>query len=273
MNKRTLAIFWITALALLSVIGIILFWHDPRSSDATVTTSSQPTRPTSNAAPEPERVPESPPALPAAPVVVSEPSRPVEAESTMAITRVAQPAAVAESPTGAKVQGFGETAVLSDADGKPLLKATPTSPIYSARPSPSGHQLVVSRGSGVHQIYRLTPFALVRELPVTPDVPRASAFEAWHWMDENTLIGISATERPHEELDKLTGAEQEAQWRERTLLYSFNLADGTLSKIDTVKAGLPASFTVVEMHAGGLVKVEWDEQGTARTAWVAARSK
>lgn len=89
------------------------------------------------------------------------------------------------------------------------------------------------------------------------------------------LVAVADVARPPSELTHLTGAEREsaANWRERTLIYSFNLADGTLTRIDTAKAGLPPSFTVVEMHMGGLVKVEWDEKGTARTAWVTASGK
>jgi hypothetical protein len=189
---------------------------------------------------------------------------------------VTPPAVVTESPSTVKLQGSGETAVVLDGEGKPLLKAESASPIYSAKPSPTGQQVLLSRGNGAHQIYRIKPFALVRELPLTPpEIPRASAFGPWEWIDEASLITAVDIERPMAEQENLTAAEREAPatWRERTLLYSFNLADGTLSKIDTAQAGLPASFTVVEMRAGGLVKVEWDEEGAARTAWVAARSK
>jgi|GEM_PF-4094289 len=258
MNKHTLITILIAALVLLSAIGFTILWRKRPSSDARATTQH-------SASSDPKPKP--------APTSLPEAARVVEIESKLAITLVAEPAAVPQSPMVAKVQGFGESAVLSDADGNPLLRATPKSPIYSVKPSPSGQQLVVSRGSGVHQVYRLNPFALVRELPVTPDVPRASTFEAWQWMDENTLIGVSATERPHEEMEKLTAAEQESYWRERTLLYSFDLAEGALSMIEIANLELPASFTVVEMHAGGLVKIEWDKQGAARTAWIGVRSK
>jgi len=239
MNKH--AHFWIAALAMLALMSGALFWMNQRSLRPVATTS------------------------------LALESTLVQAESTLAVTRIAQPLTIAESPSKAKLQGNGETAVLSDSDGKRLLQATPTNPIYCIKPSPSGRQAIVSRGNGVNELYNIQPFGLIRQLPLVPDIPRASAFGPWDWIDESTLIAVVDVSRPPSELAHLIGAERESaeNWREQTLLYSFNLADGELKRIDTAKAGLPPSFTVVEMHPGGLVKVEWDEKGVAQTLWVA----
>jgi hypothetical protein len=242
--------------------------------------STEPVTATSSQQSEPKKPERETKVVPTAPPVARapepEPARPVEAEPTLAVTRIAQPPPIVERPATAKLQYIGETAVLFDADGKPLLKATPVNPIFSAKPSPTGQQILVSSGNGIHRIYSINPFRLVRELPLTPkDIPRASAFSPWDWIDETTLITSADVERPAADLTGLTGAERESSenTRERTLLYSFNLTKGTLARIDTAKAGLPPSFTVVEMHSGGRVKVEWDENGTARTAWVSASGK
>jgi len=216
---------------------------------------------------------ETPALQPTEPTIARAHTDPPQTGTTLAIVRSTPPTSLAESPAVAKLQGYGETAVLCDLNGTPLLKANSTAPIYSAHSSPSRQQVLVDRGSGINEVYRLTPFELVRRLPSMPDVPRASAFGPWNWIDETTLVGVADIERPAAELSHLTGAEREsaANWRERTLLYSFSLTDGTLTKIDTARAELPPAFTVVQIRAGGFVKIEWDEQGTTKTAWLAAR--
>ncbi|MCX8495655.1 MAG: hypothetical protein ORN51_05670 [Akkermansiaceae bacterium] len=270
MNKH--ARFLIAALAILALISGAVFWMNQRPLRPVAATSFLPPDPSGK--PEPKTNAASPlPPVRCAPAPES--TSLVQADSILAVTRIAQSPPIAESQSKVKLQGNGETAVLSDSDGKLLLQATPNNPIYSMKPSPSGRQAIVSRGNGINELYNLQPFGLIRQLPLVPDIPRASAFGPWDWIDESTLIAVVDVARPPSELTHLTGAEREsaANWREQTLLYSFKLADGKLARINTAKAGLPPSFTVIEMHSGGLVKVEWDEKGVAQTFWVATSGK
>lgn len=181
---------------------------------------------------------------------------------------------VQESPPGPQppqssiIQGYGESARLVDKAGNTLLQATATAPIYSAKPSPSGELIIISRGGGVHQIYRLSPFSIMRDLPITPDIPRACAFETWQWIDDNTLLGVSALEKVQEELEKMTAAETESQWREKTLLYFWNLKNETLKRITDTVSVIPPSFSVIETRPGGYLMVEWDEHEASKKVWI-----
>lgn len=270
MNKN--AHLLIAALAMLALISGALFWMNQRPLRPVATTSFLPPDPSRKHEPKTN---EASPLPPVRCAPAPEPTSLVHADSVLAVTRIEQSPPIAESPSKVKLQGNGETAVLSDSEGERLLQATPNNPIYSMKSSPSGRQAIVSRGNGINELYNLQPFGLIRQLPLVSDIPRASAFGPWDWIDESTLIAVVDVARPPSELAHFTGAEREsaANWREQTLLYSFKLADGKLTRIDTAKAGLPPSFTVIEMHSGGLVKVEWDEKGVAKTFWVATSGK
>lgn len=168
------------------------------------------------------------------------------------------------------LKGWDETATLVDKTGKILLQATPTAPIYSVRISPLEDLVVLSRGNGIHEIYRLNPFSRICALPLAPNLPRATVFDDWQWIDNSRLLGVSATQRPPTELERFTSAERESEsvWRETTVLYSFDLKNSQLMQADVRSTNLPKSFTVVENQPGGMVKVEWDENQNAMTAWI-----
>lgn len=268
MNKS--AHFWIIALVILFTIYLLYSanWHIPHSAVAASMSSESSTKSEleTNAATKP-------------PLNISEiqveSRHSTEAISGVEITRIAQPKLITKTSSIVKLRGSGETAILLDTSDKPLLKATPANPIYSLKSAPSGQKIVVSRGDGINELYNLEPFELICQLPLVPNVPRASAIGSWEWIDESTLVGVTDVARPNSELAHLTGAEREsaANWREETLLYSFDLEYRKLTKIDTTGSGLPASFMVVETHAGGLIKVEWDEMGEARSTWAMTRRK
>jgi hypothetical protein len=269
MNKRTL--LWVVAVAVLAILS--LAWWMSREARGPAAKTDLPVT-------EPAKRAESQTAVATATAVAPTPKREedrgVDPHPMVAATRISEPPPVIDGPPPAILQGSGETAVLSDPNGRPLLKATPANPIYALKPSPSGAQVLLSRGNGLFELYRTNPFELVREMPLKPDdVERASAFESWNWIDEGTLLTSVDIERPPSEGAQVTGAERESpeNWRERTLLYSYNLTEGKLAQIDLAKAGLPPSFTVVELRTGGVIKVEWDEKGMVRTAWLAAGSK
>lgn len=269
--KKSATTFWIVTLVVLSAIALALLSTNRRSPKPAATSSSQPLKPFEQPPTEMSAAPSLPPAERAA---EPQPARRVEAERALAISRIAEPPPASPPSSALRIEQISGTMVLYDASGKALL-GSPEKPVFAAVVSPSGKLAVIDRGNGVNELYRLQPFELIRQLPLMPDVPRASAFGPWGWLDEITLIAAVDITRPAAELMNLTRAERESavNWRERTLLYAFNLADGTLTNSDTARAGLPPSFTVVEMRTGGFVKVEWDEQGTARTAWLAARNR
>ena len=213
MKERAIQNFWIVGLATLGVLALVLLRLNHESLAPIAGSRSQPIQ---KSALELEssvaRV--SPGRDQPNEVINPRAAREVGPEPALAIARVAQPASVAEPPPVARLQGHGESAVLLDRGGKPLLRATDAAPIYSAKPSPSGQQVLVGRGNGEHQIYLIEPFELVRELPLRPDgVPRASGFGSWAWVDETTLITAVDIERPATELSQLTGAERERSRR------------------------------------------------------------
>jgi hypothetical protein len=120
-------------------------------------------------------------------------------------TRISQPPV--DLPPQQKsplLQGWAETATLVDKTGQTLLKASPTAPIYSVIMSPAEDQVILSRGGGVHQVYRLSPFSIICELPLSPNLPRASAFDNWQWIDNRKLLGVSSTTKSTADLEGFT---------------------------------------------------------------------
>ena len=200
------------------------------------------------------------------------PVKPSGKKSRMRLVKTSEPPPkVVKSKSKVELKGYHEKSVIQDINGKVLLSAAELkNSIISIKISPSGQRAIVHGGNGYNQIYDLEPFRAAQILPLQIDVPRAWAFDQWEWIDDNTLVGISAIGLPEEEEEKLTGESEEAC--ERTLIFTYTLSDGVLTEIDPTTVGLPAVFVVIDTREGGYLKVKWREaefwEKEAKTMWV-----
>ncbi|MDR1190346.1 MAG: hypothetical protein LBK60_01605 [Verrucomicrobiales bacterium] len=187
------------------------------------------------------------------------------------LVKISEPPQEETIPSKSKVQlsGYLDKSAIQDANGKVLLSAAELKrSIHSIKISPSGRRAIISGGDCYNQIYDLEPFRAAQKLSCYLDVPNSWGLGKWEWVDDNTLVTISDIDPPESELQGLTAAEREADWRVRTLMYTYTLSDGVLIEIDTSTVGLPAVFDVLVTQAGGYLQVCVSKDGFFHTMWV-----
>lgn len=173
-----------------------------------------------------------------------------------------------------KTETVNGTLQICDSQGNFLI-GTQSEPVFDMKVSPSEKLAVLTRGDGVNQIYSLSPFSLIMELPRVPKMPRATAFDKWQWLDENKLVGVVEILKNPALLNGLTGAERESPeaTTERTLLFTYDLKTNQTMQIDTRGSGLPLFFIVSEIHQGGYVEANWVENDKEHDLWISLRNK
>ena len=165
------------------------------------------------------------------------------------------------------MRGRGPAARIVDAAGTEVWHASEATPLYGLRASPDGQHVVTYAGDANSSVRPVDDLDAGRPLPTHPDVPGATGFGQWHWLDAQRLLGVA--ELPAEGDDAgLTAAERESRPPLATLLAVFDLRDGTLHDVD-VADGLPRVF-LVETVQDTRVQLLGEETGTAVWAELAA---
>ena len=158
------------------------------------------------------------------------------------------------------MRGRGPAARIVDASGIEVWHASEATPLYGLRASPDGRRVVTYAGDADFSVRPVDDLDSARPLPTHPDVPGATGFGHWYWLDAQRLLGVS--ELPAQGDDAgLTAAERESRPPLATLLAVFDLRDGTLRDVD-VADGLPRVF-LVEAVQDGRVQLLGEEVGTA----------
>src|SRR4051812_31876781 len=116
MKKRTL--LWIVAVAVLAIVSLAS-WMSRGARGPIAKTDPSVTKPAKRAESETAVAT----ATAVAPTPKREADRGVDPQPMVAATRISGPPPVIDGPPPAILQGSGETAVLSDPNGRPLLKA------------------------------------------------------------------------------------------------------------------------------------------------------
>ncbi|MDN5781275.1 MAG: hypothetical protein L0H23_04500, partial [Luteimonas sp.] len=99
-------------------------------------------------------------------------------------------------------------------------------------------------------------------LPARPAHADATGFGAWHWLDNNRLLGVSGIPAAQRE-SGATAAEIESQSSAATLLSVYDLRDSTLKPVEAAD-GLPAVFEIGDIRDG---HIELRAVGTATSVW------
>ena len=158
------------------------------------------------------------------------------------------------------MRGRGSSARIVDAAGTEVWHASEAAPLYGLRASPDGRRVVTYAGDANSSVRPVEALETAQPLPTHPDVPGATSFGQWFWLDAQRLLGVA--ELPAQDDDAgLTAAERESRPPLATLLAVFDLRDGTLRDVD-IANGLPRVF-LVEAVQDGRVQLLEEDAGTA----------
>ncbi|WP_344759687.1 hypothetical protein [Luteimonas lutimaris] len=176
----------------------------------------------------------------------------------------APPAEAAQAAVASPLvmRGRGTNARIVDAAGNAVWCAPGEMPLYGLRASPDGRRVVTYAGDANSSVRPVDDLDAARPLPTHPDVPGATGFGQWYWLDAQRLLGVSELPAAGDETG-LTAAERESRAPTATLLAVFDLRDGTLRNVD-VADGLPRVFLVETVQG---VHIQLSDEGAGTTAW------
>lgn len=140
------------------------------------------------------------------------------------------PAADAERKKALPFRMFasGGTGKIVDREGNVILQSDSKNAIFKMEVSPDQSRIVVHRGSGRFDIIMPKSGELIR-LPQQPPGENVLGFGSWHWLDDQTLIGVSGKTIPFR--DDQVGPEREEPLISRSVLYIYDLKEQKISEV------------------------------------------
>lgn len=147
------------------------------------------------------------------------------------------------------IGGGSSTAIIIDGEGKTVLKSGPYNTIASCSVSPDGGAILVYHGNSDYEIF--DPATKSRAiLPQQPPGEKKLAFSAWHWIDQDTLLGQSGDELANRK-DVAGEDTMEIQGR----LYLYSISRQKLAEIQ-LPIDLPTKlFSVMQVSPSGYVQL------------------
>jgi hypothetical protein len=166
--------------------------------------------------------------------------------------------------------GGNSTAKIIDLEGKIVLEAPPYNTIASYSVSPSGGRVLVYHGNSDYEVF--DPATKSRTvLPQQPPGEKKLAFSAWHWIDEDTVIGQSGDELA--ERKEIPGEDtMDIQGR----LYLYNISHRALAKVQLPNDFDAKMFSVTEVSPSGYVHLVNEDPNATRPrdlGWFQVRPK
>ena len=154
-----------------------------------------------------------------------------------------------------RIQGRGSMAKILGADGKVLLEPDEKIGIYGCSVSPSGERIAVYYGDAIHDIVTPSTGETIR-LPQQPPGENMLGFGAWHWIDDQTLIGVSGKTIPFR--DDQVGLDREEPIISRSVLYLYDLREQKMFEIALPPALRTKTVSVSAVDETGKVQLRSD---------------
>lgn len=173
-----------------------------------------------------------------------------------------------------RIQGRGSKARIVDADGKVLIEPDEKVGIYGCSVSPSGKRIAVYYGDATYDIVTPSTGETIR-LPQQPPGENMLGFGSWHWIDDETLVGVSGKTIPFR--DDQVGPEREEPIISRSVLYVYDLRERRLSEVELPPALRTKSVSVSAVDETGKVQLRPEGREVSYTdaslGWFEVRPK
>lgn len=247
MNKKQLQS--VAAILVVTVLAII-FWRltEPRSSlaDPTSETGNTPTAKSTNAVSESTRndgASNIDPAMAERPMYQM-----TETKSSF------DPLTNADRKKVLSFRMFASGGVgkIVDREGNTILQSDEKNAIFKCEVSPNETRIAVHRGSGKYDIITPSTGETIR-LPQQPPGENVLGFASWHWIDDQTLIGVSGKTIPFR--DDQVGPEREEPLISRSVLYVYDLKNQKMSEVALPPALRTKTVSVSAVDETGKVQL------------------
>lgn len=173
-----------------------------------------------------------------------------------------------------KIQGRGSKAKILGADGKVLIEPDEKVGIYGCSVSPGGKRIAVYYGDATYDIVTPSTGETIR-LPHQPPGENVLGFGSWHWIDDQTLIGVSGKTIPFR--DDQVGPEREEPIIIRSVLYLYDLMKQKMSEVALPPALRIKAVSVSAVDVTGKVQLQPEDRGASYTdaslGWFEVRPK
>lgn len=168
-----------------------------------------------------------------------------------AATPVAPTPANSPQPQLFQLRGGGTTsAQIVDSQNRSVLRASPEQTIIECAISPSGNQILVYYGNSDYAVYEPKSDQQIA-LPSRPPGDGKTAFSAWHWIDDDLILGEAGDE---------LGPKQEMPGEDtmaiRSRLYIYNLERRTLANVRLPEDISTTNFVVMMVRPDGYVHLQ-----------------
>ena len=173
-----------------------------------------------------------------------------------------------------RIQGRGSKAKIVGSDGKVLIEPDEKVGIYGCSVSPNGRRIAVYYGDAKYDIVTPSTGETIR-LPQQPPGENVLGFGSWHWIDDQTLIGVSGKTIPFRK-DQV-GTEREEPIISRSVLYLYDLKEQKMSEVALPSALRTKTVCVSAVDETGKVQLQPDGRGVSFTdvslGWFEVRPK
>lgn len=192
------------------------------------------------------------------------------------VTSSFNPAVEAEKKKALPFQMFasGGSGKVVDRGGNIVLKSDSENAIFKIEVSPNQTSIAVHRGSGKYDIVTPSTGETIR-LPQQPPGENMLGFGSWHWIDDQTLVGVSGKTIPFR--DDQVGPEREEPIISRSVLYLYDLKERRLSEVELPPALRTKSVSVSAVDETGKVQLRPEGHDVSYTdaslGWFEVRPK
>lgn len=149
----------------------------------------------------------------------------------------------------------GGTGKVVDRDGNIVLQSDSENAIFKIEVSPDQTRIAVHRGSGKYDIITPSTGETIR-LPRQPPGENMLGFGSWHWIDDQTLVGVSGKTIPFR--DDQVGPEREEPIISRSVLYLYDLKERKMSEVALPPALRTKTLSVSAVDESGKVQLRPD---------------
>lgn len=152
----------------------------------------------------------------------------------------------------------GYPAKILDSNGNVVIEANPNFGIHGALASPNGQRVLVL---GYPTSLVVEP-ATNRRIALASQPPGKDklGFGAWHWIDDDTLLGESGDEL----VDRKPGAEGEGNNVAQTRLYLFRISNQELSEVPLPKDLGAKVFSIAQVNPDGRIRLVHEDPNATR---------
>lgn len=172
-----------------------------------------------------------------------------------------------------RIFASGGIGKIVDAAGNVIVQSDAKNGIFACEVSPNQKRIVVYRGDADYDVITPRTGETIR-LPQQPPGENMLGFGSWHWVDDDTLVGVSGQVIPFR--DDQVGPEREEPNIAQSTLYVYKLSERKLARVEVPTALRSKTFSVNAVDPSGKVQLRPEDHESladASLGWFDVRPK